>query len=134
MANLNAACRGVGNEGFCPWNFARGKVKDMTNNKHVLTWLDEMVALVKPDKVVWIDGSEEQLKALRDEALSTGEMEALNQEELPGCLLHRTKKNDVARVEGRTYICTKNRDDAAPINNWMETSEMKAKLTPCTTA
>ena len=130
MANLNAACRGVGNEGFCPWNFARGKVKDMTNNKHVLTWLDEMVALVKPDKVVWIDGSEEQLKALRDEALSTGEMEALNQEELPGCLLHRTKKNDVARVEGRTYICTKNRDDAAPINNWMETSEMKAKLTP----
>ena len=65
MANLNAACRGVGNEGFCPWNFARGKVKDMTNNKHVLTWLDEMVALVKPDKVVWIDGSEEQLKALR---------------------------------------------------------------------
>jgi len=130
MANLNAACRGVGNEGFCPWNFARGKVKDMTNNKHVLTWLDEMVALVKPDKVVWIDGSEEQLKALRDEALSTGEMEALNQEELPGCLLHRTKKNDVARVEGRTYICTKNRDDAAPVNNWMETSEMKAKLTP----
>ena len=130
MANLNAACRGVGNEGFCPWNFARGKVKDMTNNKHVLTWLDEMVALVKPDKVVWIDGSEEQPKALRDEALSTGEMEALNQEELPGCLLHRTKKNDVARVEGRPYICTKNRDDAAPINNWMETSEMKAKLTP----
>ena len=64
MANLNAACRGVGNEGFCPWNFARGKVKDMTNNKHVLTWLDEMVALVKPDKVVWIDGSEEQLAAL----------------------------------------------------------------------
>ena len=57
-------------------------------------------------------------------------MEALNQEELPGCLLHRTKKNDVARVEGRTFICTRNRDDAAPINNWMETSEMKAKLTP----
>lgn len=102
----------------------------MTNNKHVLTWLDEMVGLVKPDKVVWVDGSEEQLLALRNEALATGEMEALNEETLPGCLLHRTKPNDVARVEGRTYICTKNKADAAPINNWMETSEMKEKLTP----
>lgn len=102
----------------------------MTDNKNVLTWVEEMTTLTKPDKVVWIDGSEEQLKALRDEALSTGEMEELNQEKLPGCLLHRTKKNDVARVEDRTFICTKNKDDAAPINNWMETSEMKAKLIP----
>lgn len=102
----------------------------MTENKHVKQWLDEMVELVKPAKVVWIDGSEAQLAALRDEALATGEMEALNEEKLPGCLLHRTAKNDVARVEGRTYICTKNKEDAGPINNWMETSEMKAKLTP----
>lgn len=102
----------------------------MTDNKNVLTWVEEMTALTKPDNVVWIDGTEEQLKALRDEALSTGEMEELNQEKLPGCLLHRTKKNDVARVEDRTFICTKNKDDAAPINNWMETSEMKAKLIP----
>lgn len=89
-----------------------------------------MVELVKPAKVVWIDGSEAQLAALRDEALATGEMEALNEEKLPGCLLHRTAENDVARVEGRTYICTKNKEDAGPINNWMETSEMKAKLLP----
>ncbi|HJB67253.1 MAG TPA: phosphoenolpyruvate carboxykinase (GTP) [Candidatus Fournierella excrementigallinarum] len=102
----------------------------MTTNKHVLTWLDEMVALVKPDKVVWIDGSEEQLTALREESFRTGEMVPLNEELLPGCVLHHTAVNDVARVEGRTYICTKKREDAAPINNWMETSEMKAKLIP----
>ena len=102
----------------------------MTTNKHVLTWVDEMVALVKPDKVVWIDGSEEQLTALREESFKTGEMIPLNNELLPGCVLHHTAVNDVARVEGRTYICTKKREDAAPINNWMETSEMKAKLIP----
>ena len=101
-----------------------------TNNKHVLTWLDEMVALVKPDRVVWLDGSEEQLRQLREESFRTGEMAPLNEELLPGSVLHRTAVNDVARVEDRTFICTKKREDAAPINNWMETSEMKAKLTP----
>ena len=102
----------------------------LTNNKNVLTWVKEMEELMTPDKVVWIDGSEEQLKALREEAFSTGEMQPLNEELLPGCMLHHTAKNDVARVEDRTFICTKNKEDAAPINNWMETSEMKAKLIP----
>ena len=102
----------------------------LTNNKNVLTWVKEMEDLMTPDKVVWIDGSEEQLKALREEAFSTGEMQPLNEELLPGCMLHHTAKNDVARVEDRTFICTKNKEDAAPINNWMETSEMKAKLIP----
>ena len=103
---------------------------NLTKNPNVLAWLDEVIALTTPDNVVWIDGSEEQLQALRDEAIATGEMLELNQEELPGCLYHRTKPNDVARVEGRTFICTKKKEDAAPINNWMETSEMKAMLTP----
>ena len=101
----------------------------MTNNKNVLNWLDEMVALCKPDKVVWIDGSEEQLKALREEACSTGEMLKLNEEKLPGCLLHRTAVNDVARVEGRTYICTRNKEDAGPINNWEDPKVMYERLT-----
>ena len=91
----------------------------LTNNKNVLTWVKEMEELMTPDKVVWIDGSEEQLKALREEAFSTGEMQPLNEELLPGCMLHHTAKNDVARVEDRTFICTKNKEDAAPINNWM---------------
>lgn len=102
----------------------------MTQNKNVLAWIDEVTTLLKPDKVVWIDGSEAQLKALRDEAIATGEVEALNEEKLPGCLLHRTAKNDVARVEHRTYICTEKKEDAAPINNWMNINEMKAKLLP----
>lgn len=102
----------------------------LTNNKNVLSWVDEMVALCKPDKVVWIDGSEEQLNTLRDEAVSTGEMERLNQEKLPGCLLHRTLQNDVARVEARTFICTRKEEDAGPTNNWCDPKEMYAKLTP----
>ena len=91
----------------------------MTNNKSVLDWIEEKKALVNPDKVVWIDGSEEQLDALRAEACSTGEMIKLNQEKLPGCYLHRTAVNDVARVEDRTFICSEKDEDAGPTNNWM---------------
>ncbi|MBR2452634.1 MAG: phosphoenolpyruvate carboxykinase (GTP) [Clostridia bacterium] len=100
----------------------------MTNNKKVLTWLEEMKALCKPDNVVWIDGSEAQLEALREEAVETGEMIKLNQEKLPGCYYHRTAENDVARVEDRTFICTETKEEAGPINNWMAPAEMYAKL------
>ena len=100
----------------------------MTNNKNVLNWIEEMKALVEPDKVVWIDGSEAQLKDLRDQALATGEMEALNPEKLPGCLLHRTAVNDVARVEGRTFICSRKKEDAGPTNNWEDPDVMYDKL------
>lgn len=102
----------------------------LTKNANVLKWIDEMVALTKPDKVVWIDGSKEQLDQLRKEAISTGEMIELNQEKLPGCLYHRTLPNDVARVEDRTFICTSKKEDAGPINNWCAPDEMKAKLLP----
>ena len=84
----------------------------MTTNKKVLQFVDEAVALAKPDKVVWIDGSEAQLEALRKEAIASGEMIKLNDEKLPGCLYHRTKPNDVARVEGRTFICSRRKEDA----------------------
>ncbi len=100
----------------------------MTQNKHVLSWIDEMAAMTQPDKIVWIDGSEEQTEALRAEACSTGEMIKLNQEKLPGCYLHRTAVNDVARVEGRTFICTSKKEDAGNINNWMDPQECYAKL------
>ena len=100
----------------------------LTSNKHVLKWVDEMVALTKPAKVVWIDGSNEQLEALRAEACSTGEMIKLNEEKLPGCYLHRSAINDVARVEGRTFICTRKQEDAGPTNNWMDPKEAYDKL------
>ena len=100
----------------------------MTNNKYVLSWIEEMAAITQPDKIVWIDGSEEQAEALRAEACSTGELEKLNEELLPNCYLHRTAVNDVARVEGRTYICTPTKEEAGNINNWMDPEEMYAKL------
>ena len=100
----------------------------MTNNKAVLNWIEEMKVLTQPDKVVWIDGSDAQRDALREEACATGEIVKLNQEKLPGCYLHRTAVNDVARVEGRTFICTKTKEDAGNINNWCDPDEMKAKL------
>ena len=107
----------------------------LTKNKNVLDWVDEMVALCKPEKVVWIDGSKEQLDALTEEVTSLPDdswdkMYKLNEEKLPGCLYHRTRENDVARVEGRTFICSKTKEGAGPTNNWMDPNEMKALLTP----
>lgn len=101
----------------------------MTNNKYVLSWVNEMAEMTNPAKIVWIDGSEEQADALRAEACSTGEMIKLNEKLLPGCYLHRTAVNDVARVEGRTFICTRKKEDAGNINNWMDPKECYTKLT-----
>ena len=99
-----------------------------TKNAKLNAWLDEMIELCNPDNVVIIDGSEEQIEALRAEACASGEMFKLNQEKLPGCYLHRTAVNDVARVEGRTFICTPTKEEAGPTNNWMDPNEMYAKL------
>ncbi len=100
----------------------------MTKNKYILNWIDEMAAMTKPDRIVWIDGTEAQAEQLRAEACSTGEMYKLNEELLPNCYLHRTAINDVARVEGRTFICTTNKEDAGNINNWMAPADCYAKL------
>jgi len=95
----------------------------LTTNKSVLSWIDEKVALVQPDQIVWIDGSDAQIEALRKEACETGEMIKLNQDLLPDCYLHRTAVNDVARVEGRTFICAPTKEEAGPTNNWMDPAE-----------
>ena len=100
----------------------------MTNNRYVLNWIDEMAKMTRPAKIVWIDGTEQQADELRREACSTGELTKLNQEILPGCYLHRTAINDVARVEGRTFICTRKKEDAGNINNWMDPKECYARL------
>ena len=100
----------------------------LTNNKSILDWVNEKIDLVKPDSVMWIDGSEEQLDALHKEACESGEMIKLNEELLPGCYLHRTKPNDVARVEGRTFICTPTKEGAGPTNNWEDPAVMYNKL------
>ena len=102
---------------------------NMTNNKHVLDWIQSMADMVQPKDIVWIDGGEEQAEGLRREACSTGELIKLNEEKYPNCYLHRTAVNDVARVEGRTFICTRKKEDAGNINNWMDPQECYAKLT-----
>ncbi len=100
----------------------------MTNNATVLKWLEEMKELLSPDKTVWIDGSDEQREELRRLAVELGELTELNQEKLPGCYLHRTNPNDVARVEDRTFICTADKETAGPTNNWCDPKEMYDKL------
>ncbi len=100
----------------------------MTKNQSVLKWLEEMQELLKPEKVVWIDGSDAQREELRELAVAQGELYKLNQEELPGCYLHRTNPNDVARVEDRTFICTSTKEMAGPTNNWCDPAEMYKKL------
>ena len=92
----------------------------MTKNPTLLKWLEDMKQLLNPDQVVWIDGSEEQLEALRAESVRTGEMIKLNEEKLPGCYLHRTLPNDVARVEDRTFICSRTEENAGPTNHWCD--------------
>ena len=100
----------------------------MTNNKYVLDWIKSMADMVQPKDIVWIDGSEEQTEALRAEACKTGELIRLNEKEYPNCYLHRTAVNDVARVENRTFICTRTKEDAGNINNWMDPKECYEKL------
>jgi phosphoenolpyruvate carboxykinase (GTP) len=105
------------------------KIKFPTHNKKLKDWVIKMARLCNPDSIVWIDGSEEQKHLLEKEAIEINELIRLNQESLPGCFLHRTAVNDVARTEHLTFICTKRKGDAGPNNNWMSprTAYKKAK-------
>jgi phosphoenolpyruvate carboxykinase (GTP) len=95
----------------------------VSQHRELQEWVEENVRLCQPDRVVWIDGSEEEQQRLTLEAAATGEVILLNHEKLPGCLYHRTAVNDVARTEDLTYICTALREDAGPTNNWMSPEE-----------
>ncbi len=102
--------------------------KPLTKNEHLLKWVAEMAALTKPERIVWCDGSEAEKLRMTDEAVAQKIIEPLNQEKLPGCYLHRSNPNDVARVEQLTFICTPTKDEAGPTNNWMAPAEGYAKL------
>ncbi len=97
-------------------------------NKTVKDWVAECAAMTKPKEIVWVDGSEAQLEAIRALAVETGEMIKLNEEKLPGCYYYRTDPKDVARDEKRTVICTTEEKDAGPTNNWVQKDEMYAKM------
>ena len=93
-------------------------------NQSVISWVDEMAAMTKPDQIVWIDGSEAEKNRLQAEAFATGELIRAGPEGAAGCVYHRTAVNDVARVEHRTFICTSKKEDAGHTNNWMAPAEM----------
>ena len=101
---------------------------NLTNNKAVLSWIDEMTAITKPDRIVWITGEEDQLDELREQAVRDGTLIKLNSDKLPGCYLHRTDPDDVARVEDRTFICCEREEDAGPTNHWVEPKEMYERM------
>jgi phosphoenolpyruvate carboxykinase (GTP) len=99
-----------------------------TRNPHLLRWVEEVAQMTRPDRVYWCDGSEAERQRLTQEAASSGALIALNQDKLPGCHLHRSNPNDVARVEHLTFICTPTREDAGPTNNWMSPADAYGKL------
>ena len=82
----------------------------MIRNKYVKSWIQEMNELLSPEDIVWIDGSEAQLKLLKNISCETLELIKLNQEIMPNCYLHRSNENDVCRVEDKTFICCNNRN------------------------
>ena len=100
-----------------------------TRNTALVGWVRDMAALCKPDRVVWCDGSEEERVRLTQHAVEAGVLIPLNPKKRPGCYLHRSNPNDVARVEHLTFICTPTQDEAGPTNNWMAPAEAYAKLT-----
>lgn len=95
------------------------KNKFPATNKKLINWVKDMARLCGPDNIVWIDGSAKQQRVLEEEAVKNGEIISLNQKKLPGCFLHRTAIDDVARTEHLTFICTKKKRDVGPNNNWM---------------
>jgi phosphoenolpyruvate carboxykinase (GTP) len=104
----------------------------MTNaapsNTHVQKWVKDVAALCQPDKVYWCDGSEEEKEQLTQVAVECGDLIPLNQEKLPGSYLHRSALNDVARTENLTFVCTPEKEEAGPNNNWMAPAESYDKL------
>src|SRR5262245_29189626 len=102
----------------------------MSKTTVVEKWVDEAAALTKPSKVVWADGSKEEYDRLVEEMRRDCTRVELNQKTYPGCFLHRSHPQDVARTEQLTYICTRTQEEAGPTNNWMSPADAKAKAGP----
>ncbi len=102
--------------------------KDRTTNRRLLAWIEEMAELCKPDAIHWCDGTEGEYDRLCAALVESGTFIALNADKRPGSFLARSDPDDVARVEDRTFICSRIEDDAGPTNNWVDPDEMKARL------
>ena len=93
-------------------------------------WVDDVAAMTRPDRILFCDGSDSEKDELIQESLKSGELIELNQQKMPGCYLHRSAPHDVARTEHLTFVCTAEKEDAGPNNNWMAPADATAKLTP----
>ncbi|HET7699993.1 MAG TPA: phosphoenolpyruvate carboxykinase (GTP) [Candidatus Limnocylindria bacterium] len=99
-----------------------------TTNTHLLSWVDEVARMCKPERIHWVDGSEEERRALTEEAVAAGVLIPLDEQKRPGSFYSRSNPNDVARTEELTFVCTPTKEEAGPTNNWMDPAEAYAKL------
>lgn len=104
-------------------------IKNVVKNKKLLAWVEEMAKMCQPDNIYWCDGSEEENDRLLKGMVDSGMAIPLNQDKRPGCYLFRSHPSDVARVEERTFIASKSKDDAGPTNNWIDPVELKDTMT-----
>jgi phosphoenolpyruvate carboxykinase (GTP) len=100
----------------------------LSQNIHLLNWVEKMANLTKPQAIHWVDGSAEEDAMLKAEMVAGGTFTKLNEELWPGCYYARSDQNDVARVEDRTFICSLSKDAAGPTNNWEEPYQMRRRL------
>src|ERR1700736_1651207 len=106
----------------------RNPALPLSQNTHLLRWVEKMARLTLPDAIHWVDGSQEEYEALCEQMVQNGTFIRLNQKLWPGCYYARSDAGDVARVEDRTYICSLSKDAAGPTNNWVNPFKMRKKL------
>jgi phosphoenolpyruvate carboxykinase (GTP) len=106
----------------------RNTAKPLSENKHLLRWVEKMADLCKPDSLHWVDGSKEEYDELCATMVESGTFTKLNQKLWPGCYYAKSDPTDVARVEDRTFICSNSREGAGPTNNWVNPFEMRRQL------